>query len=288
MSSQGPDQEITHRAAVLGSPIAHSLSPLLHNAGYEAAGLEGWYYDRHEATADTLPELVRGAHESYRGFSVTMPAKFAALDFAQETSPEARRIGSANTLVRSDAGWTAYNTDAAGITGALKHLGLIDATGAYVGSSGTAVLLGAGGTARPALYALAEAGVRKVAVYNRSDKTEQLREVVAGGQCTLVGYGPETSDDELTRLSTASDVVISTLPAGVIDDRVRALAHAPVIDVVYDPRPTPLLIQAAANGYPTADGLIMLAHQAFAQFELFTGVAAPKEAMVEALERGRV
>ena len=91
---------INHRAAVLGSPIAHSLSPVLHSAGYEAAGLDGWEYERIECTAEQLPDIVGNADESYRGFSVTMPGKFAALEFADEVTDRARAIGSANTLVR--------------------------------------------------------------------------------------------------------------------------------------------------------------------------------------------
>lgn len=112
----------THRAAVLGQPIGHSRSPVLHNAGYAALGLDHWAYDRFDCDADALPGLVGGADLSYRGFSVTMPAKFAALAFADESTERARRIGSANTLVRTDTGWRADNTDVDGIRGALAEL----------------------------------------------------------------------------------------------------------------------------------------------------------------------
>ena len=102
MSAPGQSQSTTtvpeYRAAVLGSPIEHSLSPVLHSAGYAAAGLDGWHYERIECTAEQLPEIVGSADASYRGFSVTMPGKFAALEFADEVTERARAIGSANTL----------------------------------------------------------------------------------------------------------------------------------------------------------------------------------------------
>ena len=99
-----------HRAAVLGAPIEHSLSPVLHNAGYAAAGLGDWEYTRMLCEADQLPRVMREAGDAFRGFSVTMPCKFAALDFADEVTERARQIGSANTLTRIDGGWRADNS----------------------------------------------------------------------------------------------------------------------------------------------------------------------------------
>ena len=112
----------TRRAAVLGSPIEHSLSPVLHNAGYRALGMSDWEYGRFECTAEQLPTLVTDAEDSYVGFSVTMPGKFAALAFATEATERARQIGSANTLVRTAEGWRADNTDCDGVDGALVEL----------------------------------------------------------------------------------------------------------------------------------------------------------------------
>ncbi|MGO2653967.1 MAG: shikimate dehydrogenase, partial [Corynebacterium casei] len=103
------------RAAVLGQPIAHSMSPILHSAGYKALGLDDWSYSRIEANADTLPSIVADAEEDYRGFSVTMPGKFAALNFATTVTERARLMGSANTLVRTEEGWQADNTDTEGV-----------------------------------------------------------------------------------------------------------------------------------------------------------------------------
>ncbi|HHU44776.1 MAG TPA: shikimate dehydrogenase, partial [Actinomycetales bacterium] len=112
---------IRHRAAVLGDPVEHSLSPAIHNAGYAAAGLDDWEYGRFRCTAEDLPGIVGGADDSYAGFSVTMPGKFAALEFADAATDRAKAIGSANTLVRVDGGWRADNTDCDGVTGALRE-----------------------------------------------------------------------------------------------------------------------------------------------------------------------
>ena len=263
------------RAAVLGSPIEHSLSPVLHNAGYEAAGLEGWDYTRFETAAAGLPDLVRGSTPEFVGFSVTMPGKFAALRFADTVSERAQLIGSANTLVRKEEGWFADNTDTEGVRGALIEL-LGDSPARH------AMLIGAGGTARPALWALAERGVSTVTVLNRSDRSAELRPLAQelGLELSFTGF-----DGDLSALSRAADVIVSTVPAAAVEDCVFDIAHAPVLDVIYDPWPTPLTTCAAANGYKSVGGHVMLAYQAFSQFEQFTGVAAPREEMLNALNK---
>ena len=261
------------RAAVLGSPIEHSLSPVLHNAGYEAAGLASWDYTRFETAAEGLPDLVRGSTPEFVGFSVTMPGKFAALRFADTVSERAQLIGSANTLVRKEEGWFADNTDTEGVRGALIEL-LGDSPARH------AMLIGAGGTARPALWALAERGVSTVTVLNRSDRSAELRPLAQelGLELSFTGF-----DGDLSALSRAADVIVSTVPAAAVEDCVFDIAHAPVLDVIYDPWPTPLTTCAAANGYKSVGGHVMLAYQAFSQFEQFTGVAAPREEMLNAL-----
>ena len=261
----------THRAAVLGSPIEHSLSPVLHEAGYRAAGLEGWEYGRIPCTAQQLPAIVGGADESYRGFSVTMPAKFAALEFATEATERARAIGSANTLTRVSGGWRADNTDCEGIAGALDTL---------LGTSAlnSALVIGAGGTARPALWALAQRGVDTLTVLNRSDRSGEVAPLVCGVNVRFADFSAD-----LGALAKQADVIISTVPAQGLTEHATALGHAPVLDVIYDPWPTALATAAASNGYTSVGGLVMLAEQSFSQFEQFTGVAAPREAMREAL-----
>ncbi|HEX7744069.1 MAG TPA: shikimate dehydrogenase, partial [Micromonosporaceae bacterium] len=137
---------VVRRAAVLGSPVAHSLSPAIHNAGYAAAGLTGWSYTAIECTEAQLPELVVGLGPEWAGLSLTMPLKEAALAVAAEVSPVAAAVGAANTLVRRpDGSWYADNTDVEGLTDILR------AAGVPPGARFT--VLGAGGTARAAVAA---------------------------------------------------------------------------------------------------------------------------------------
>ncbi|MCF4006552.1 shikimate dehydrogenase [Corynebacterium uropygiale] len=275
-SENSEPPEIAHRAAVLGSPIEHSLSPILHEAGYAALGLEDWEYTRIECTGEQLPGLVGSIDDSYRGFSVTMPGKFAALNFATEVSDRARAIGSANTLVRTDDGWRADNTDCDGVAGALDEL---LGEGRMVEHC---LVIGGGGTARPALWTLAQRGASRISVINRSDRRAELEPLATshGASFELIGF-----EEDLQDLAAEVDVIVSTVPSRSLQGREPELAHAPVLDVIYDPWPTPLVAQAAANGYRTVGGHVMLAYQSFGQFEQFTGHAAPREAMREALER---
>lgn len=263
------------RALVLGSPISHSLSPVLHNAGYEALGLDGWSYDRLECDAEALPGVVESAPEEVRGFSVTMPGKFAALKTATEATERARRIGAANTLVRVTGGWLADNTDVDGVDGALGELLGED-------TPSRALVIGAGGTARPAIVALAARGVREIAVINRSDRAAELSGLIDG-----TGAALEFHDfgEDLQALAYSVGAIVSTVPKGSLDEhQSRLLGHAPVLDVVYDPWPTRLAVAAASNGRFTVGGHVMLAYQAYTQFELFTGRPAPRQAMWRALK----
>lgn len=265
---------ITHRAAVLGKPIEHSLSPVLHNAGYAALGLTHWDYGRIECDAADLPRVVAGADDAYVGFSVTMPGKFAALQFADAATERARAIGSANTLVRTASGWRADNTDCEGVAGAFAELG--------VSAREHAIVVGGGGTARPALWALAQLGFRNITVLNRSDKTAELQPLVPG-----VGFALRPLSAASAAQVAGADVVVSTVPSAAIQGMEDELAAQPVLDVIYDPWPTPLVRAAHRRGVPAVGGHVMLAHQAFCQFEQFTGHAAPREAMLKALEEAR-
>jgi shikimate dehydrogenase len=254
------------KAAVLGSPIAHSRSPQLHLAAYRALGLDDWTYDRIECTADQLPTLVSGFGPEWVGVSVTMPGKFAALRFADERTSRAELVGSANTLVRSPGGWRADNTDIDGVTGALGQ------------ASGRAAVLGAGGTAPAVVAGLAELGVQDISVVARNrDKAAPLLELAAR-------LGVDTRWIELGTPLVDIDVVVSTLPADVAAEHADTLAATPLLlDAIYDPWPTPLASAVEAAGGRVITGLQMLLNQAFAQVEQFTGLPAPKEAMRAAL-----
>jgi shikimate dehydrogenase len=254
------------KAAVLGSPIAHSRSPQLHLAAYRALGLDDWTYDRIECTADQLSTLVSGFGPEWVGVSVTMPGKFAALRFADERTSRAELVGSANTLVRSLGGWRADNTDIDGVTGALGQ------------ASGRAAVLGAGGTAPAVVAGLAELGVQDISVVARNrDKAAPLLELAAR-------LGVDTRWIELGTPLVDIDVVVSTLPADVAAEHADTLAATPLLlDAIYDPWPTPLASAVEAAGGRVITGLQMLLNQAFAQVEQFTGLPAPKEAMRAAL-----
>lgn len=259
------------RAAVLGSPIAHSLSPVLHRAAYAALGLDGWSYDALECGEADLPAFVDGLGPEWAGLSLTMPLKRVALDVADDVSPLAAATGAANTLVLTPEGRYADNTDVGGIVAALQ------------GATGRALVLGAGGTAQAALAAFRELGITEVTVAVRS--AARAGELVDAAH--RLGVEPAiipVLGDEVPALPPA-EVVVSTLPAGAADglgEQVRP--GAIVLDVVYAPWPTRLAATAAAHGARVVSGLEMLLHQAVAQVELMTGRPGPVDAMRDALD----
>lgn len=260
------------KAAVLGKPIAHSKSPVLHNAGYRALGLADWSYGSFECDDKQLPELIATLPAEYIGFSVTMPGKFAALEAATEVTERARLIGSANTLLRVGAGWRADNTDCTGVAGALEVLG--------VPLTGQAVIIGAGGTARAVLWTLAKSGIDSVVIINRSDRSAEYQQLAAFLGITVQF---KSFEDDISALIRASAVVVSTVPSEAITRHHDVIAQAPLLDVIYDPWPTGLVQLARERDLPTVGGHVMLAHQAYDQFEQFTHKPAPRAAMWSAL-----
>ena len=256
---------------MLGSPIAHSRSPQLHLAAYRALGLDGWTYDRIECTADELPALVGGFGPEWVGVSVTMPDKFAALQFASERTQRAELVGAANTLVRTATGWRADNTDVDGVIGALGH------------ASGHAIVVGSGGTAPAVVVGLVELGVQRITVVGRN--REKVTAVV--DLATMVGVDAQWCDinsPEVAQVVATADAVVNTIPADVAARYASVLSTTPVmLDAIYDPWPTPLAAAVEAEGGRVISGLQMLLHQAYAQVEQFTGRPAPKEAMKAAL-----
>jgi shikimate dehydrogenase len=262
-----------HRAAVLGKPISHSLSPVIHNAGYAAAGLDDWTYDAYECAEAGLAGFVAGLGPEWVGLSLTMPLKAVALDVADEVATVAAALGAANTLLRlPDGTWRAENTDAPGMVDALLSAGVVGADRVCV--------LGAGGTARAALAAARDLGAAAVTVYARRPAAiDKLTPVADDLGLTLIGAGW----GDAARAGDA-EVVISTVPRGVADDLAVSWRPAGVLfDAVYDPWPTPLAASAAAAGCRIVSGLDLLLTQAVRQFELFTGAEAPVAAMREAL-----
>ena len=253
--------------------MGHSLSPLLHRAAYAALGLADWSYDALDVGAEDLPVLLAGLGEEWRGFSVTMPCKQAAVAVADEVDALPALLGAANTLVRTARGWRAENTDVAGIGTALQAAG--------IGSLDRAAVLGAGGTAAAAVVALASLGARHVDVVVR----EPAR---AGGLLRVLDrLGVPATVQRLADAGTlTAPVVVSTVPVdgqpAVAD--LTWWAGQTVLDVLYAGWPTPLAQRVTAAGGTAVSGLEVLYWQATAQVELMTGQPAPLAAMRAALD----
>lgn len=266
------------KAAVLGKPVAHSLSPVLHEAAYRALGLVGWAYERIEMDAAGLPGFVSGLGPEWAGLSVTMPGKRAALEFATDATSRALAAGAANTLVRKGSGWFADCTDVDGVVGALRFAG-----GFAAPAGSTGVILGAGGTAAATVVAFAELGVTRarLIVRNPGRVTET---VAAAGRAGVETEVLTWADVDFAKIVSDVSVLVSTVPPAAVADHAAELAAADcVLDVIYHPWPTPLAEAVAARGGQVATGLDMLLHQAFGQVEQFTGRSAPRAAMRDAL-----
>ncbi|MGZ6270179.1 MAG: shikimate dehydrogenase [Candidatus Limnocylindrales bacterium] len=268
-----PSPGESRRAAVLGLPVRHSLSPTLHHAAYEALGLHGWRYERIECDESGLAGLVGGLGPEWVGLSLTMPLKRVALEVADEVSPLAAAVGAANTMLL-DGGRRVDNTDVVGIAEALREAGIrrVD----------HAVVLGAGGTAQAALAALGELGARTPTVIVRDlTRTGELR-----ATAERLDVRPVVLAGLFEGPLPEADVVISTLPSGAADP----LAAMPwrgrpvVLDVDYANWPSALATSALGAGCTVVSGLAVLLHQAAAQVRLMTGLAAPVEAMRAALD----
>jgi shikimate dehydrogenase len=266
---------VVGRAAVLGRPVEHSRSPILHRAAYAALGLD-WTYEAIDCGADELAAVL-AARADWAGFSCTMPLKHAVLSVADETSPLAAAVGAANTVLpRAAGGWRAENTDVAGIVAALVEGGAVERARA-----GRVVVLGAGGTAQAALAALAQVGGSECTVLARDPARAAALLTTAdavGVHVTLSALSPDAP-------ALAADLVVSTLPPRAADPLAPGAwtAGQTLLDVVYDPWPTTLAAAVAAAGGAVLSGALLLLHQAAAQVELMTGRPAPLDEMRAAL-----
>jgi len=249
------------KAAVLGSPIAHSLSPVLHRAAYAALGLGDWTYTAIECDEAGLPGVL--AAPGWSGLSLTMPLKRAVLPLLDRTEVLAVEVGGANTVVFEGGARLGYNTDVPGMVAALAEAG--------VTAPASATILGAGATACAALAALRETGLTSAVVQVR-DQARAGDLLAAAGRLgmavALRPFGTEVRDGGL---------LISTVPAGAADfyaERARnpRLGSSAVLDVVYHPWPTPLAQAATRSGVIVVSGFDLLLHQAARQVELMTGI----------------
>ncbi|MFI7537808.1 shikimate dehydrogenase [Streptosporangium sp. NPDC049376] len=257
------------RAAVLGSPIAHSLSPHLHRAAYEALGLYDWQYEAFECDEAGLPALLDGLGPGWAGLSLTMPLKRAVLPLLDTVSDLAVEVGGANTVIFSEAGRHGENTDVYGIVQALTEAGVKPPHGATV--------LGGGATAASTLAALRELGLSRANLV--------VRDPARAGETAQVAerLGTALSVRTFDELESVLDVdlVVSTLPSGAADGFAGLLAGVPALfDVVYAPWPTRLASAVEAAGGTVVGGFPMLLHQAVRQVEMMTGrTDVPVEAM---------
>ncbi|MEU6876854.1 shikimate dehydrogenase [Streptomyces sp. NPDC046712] len=262
------------RAAVLGSPIAHSLSPVLHRAAYAALGLDDWSYDRFEVDEAGLPGFVAGLDDSWAGLSLTMPLKRAIIPLLDEISDTAASVEAVNTVVLTEDGRrVGDNTDIPGLVAALRERG--------VEKVESAAILGAGATASSALAALSRICAGPVTAYVRSEaRAEEMR-----GWGERLGVDVRTADWGSAAEAFASPLVIATTPAGTTDALAPAVPAAPgtLFDVLYHPWPTPLAAAWSAQGGTVLGGLDLLVHQAVLQVEQMTGRApAPLAVMRQA------
>ncbi len=286
---QGPADAEPHmpgatRLGVLGWPVAHSRSPAMHNAALRELGLAPqWTYQRlpvPNEPPELLDETTRALGDAgFHGANVTIPHKQRALALADEASAAARAIGAANTLTFAPDGTiAAENTDAPGLIAAMERAG-------HSPRGLTAAVLGAGGSARAAVWALREAGAREVSVWNR---TPERAEALARA------FGIRA-----VRLPESADILINCTSVGLVPPATAAesglnllsLEHdlvgrySYVVDFVYGTRPTELLARAREQGVPTLDGLELLVAQGALSLELWTGRPAPLDVMRRAARK---
>jgi len=263
------------RLGVLGWPVAHSRSPAIHNAALSALGLSDWRYQRLPVPPQLFAQTTRAlGHAGFLGANVTIPHKHAALALADSASEAAREIGAANTLTfTADGAIAAENTDAPGLIAALER----SPRGLH------ALVLGAGGSARAAAWALRRAGASEVSVWNRTpERAERLaRELGVRAvrapvpadlliNCTSVGLQAASLER-----SAIGGCTLNQLP--VTFDQLGEYAY--VVDLVYRSGSTPLLAAARAHGARTLDGLEVLIAQGALSLESWTGAPAPLDVM---------
>jgi shikimate dehydrogenase len=279
--------DAARRCAVLGSPVDHSLSPLLHRTAYARLGLN-WTYTAHEVTEQTLPAFLVGLDPSWRGLSLTMPLKRAVLPLLDDVEPVARSVEAVNTVLLSPGRRFGANTDVSGLLTALRT------AMSSLGESqpaGHAIVVGAGATAASALAALSRLGVDSVDLRVR-DLARAHPTLLVGDRLGLeVRVLPldapwQSAPWAVSSVPSGGAVVVSTVPSAVAVEVLpeNVLSGAVVADVRYDPWPSPLLAVAQRRGSATVTGIDLLVHQAVAQVRLMTGQEVAADALLEAAE----
>ena len=257
-----------HRAAVLGSPIAHSLSPALHRAAYGALGLD-CTYDAIEMTPEGMPAFLASLDDTWIGLSLTMPLKESVQPLLTEIDDVALQTSSVNTVYRRDSGWAGSNTDVFGISTSLRE--------ALTNEPRTARLLGAGATARSAVAAMCDLGVKSLVICAR--RVAQAQEIAQLAK----SFGIEAGVSDLEPVPVREDLLISVLPGDAAAPwaSISISSGATLLDASYHPWPS-ALAAAWPNGQ-VASGRDMLLWQATRQVTLMTGLPAPVDAMRAAI-----
>lgn len=267
------------RCGVVGSPIAHSLSPAIHRAAYHYLGLSSWSYDATRVEEDEFAAYVSGLDPIWRGLSVTMPLKRVALARADHSSDLASTVGAANTLIRqADGTWFADNTDVPGAVAALTECG--------VERPRSVSIWGGGATAASMLAAMAFLDAEETTVYARSETRARPALAVAAALAHPAEYHAWEADG----VDPLCDLVVSTAPAGAIDPIVDQVVGSStegrtLFDVVYDPWPTPLATAWASRGGRVVGGLDLLVHQARGQVLAMTERDVPVDVLRDAATR---
>ncbi|MET8901782.1 shikimate dehydrogenase [Streptomyces sp. NPDC004538] len=265
------------RAAVLGSPIAHSLSPVLHRTAYAELGLADWTYESFDVDEAALPGFLDELGPEWAGLSLTMPLKRAVIPLLDGISETAASVDAVNTVVLTDDGRrTGDNTDIPGMVAALREHGIEKVE--------TAAILGAGATASSALAALARICTGEITVYVRS----AARAAEMRGWAERLDVGVRVADWADAEEALRAPLVVATTPAGTTDALAAAVPEMPatLFDVLYDPWPSALAARWSLSGGAVVSGLDLLVHQAVLQVERMTGRApAPLAAMRKAGER---
>ncbi len=266
------------KAAVVGLPVTHSLSPTLHLAAYAALGLRDWSYAAIECDEARLPALLDGLDDRWAGLSLTMPLKRAVLPLLDEIAPLAVDVGGANTVVFSGGRRLGYNTDVGGMVAALAEAGVTAL------STASALVIGGGATACSALAALREIGAREVDVAIRDTSRSGELEAAAKRLDVAIRVRALATGRDPSAGAAAAELVICTVPPRAADAATEWLlgGRPPprvVFDVAYDPWPTRLAALARSAGSIVVGGFDLLVHQAARQVELMTGRVAPVAAM---------
>ena len=266
----------TRLAAVIGDPVRHSMSPQIHNAAFAACAIDGVYVALPVAHGDAGQAVAAMRAFDWFGLSVTMPHKQSVMAACDELTPTAEMLGAVNCVFWHDGKIVGDSTDGQGYVRGLKAELDLDVAGLEC------ALVGAGGAAGAVARSLADHGAASVTVINRTAEKAELVAALAG-EAGRVG-----SMDELAN----ADLVINATPIGMgstdfvdaVPFDVAALRNDAVVsDLIYHPAETRLLAEARTRGLRTQNGLAMLVHQAVVQFEHWTGVAAPVDAMTSAI-----